>query len=175
MVAPPVIYPGEEFYRNTGAVHWTVACNVVLNGVGKIRIGDAVWPIAEFVVAIILSVATMGMSSNLSGAMQVAAGAVEGAVTTAVMKLVQNSKWCNTFHPLIYVAYIDSNEAHHILCSLMHRKFSPDNGGSGTWSCLGSWNGRIGRIRKKVRINVRETYIYRHSRRIVIRISGNIC
>lgn len=66
-ITPFYIVIGEEFYRNTGAVHWTVSCSAVMDGIGKIRIGDAIWPVADLVVAILISVATLGAGASLSG------------------------------------------------------------------------------------------------------------
>ena len=71
-------------YRNTGAVHWTVKCAALLDGKGKIVIGDAVWPVADLVIQIAIAVATFGVSTyaqvgaNLA---KTAATMVKAAVT----------------------------------------------------------------------------------------------
>jgi hypothetical protein len=36
-----------------------------MDGVGKIRVGDAIWPVADLLVAILVTVATAGLSGML--------------------------------------------------------------------------------------------------------------
>ena len=81
---------GEEFYRNTGAVWWTVRCTVVPDGVGQIRVGDAIWPVADLVVAILVSVGTMGL--GLTGSMLAVARVVAGTVSAGTMELMKSGE-----------------------------------------------------------------------------------
>ncbi len=63
-----VIFPGEEFYRNTGAVWFTTKCQDVsaYGGVGQISYTDAVQSVADITSAIAISVITMGAASKFA-------------------------------------------------------------------------------------------------------------
>lgn len=87
-----VIYPGEVFYRNTGAVWWTLACKPVYDGKGVIRVGEAIWPVADLVVAIIVTIATAGVFTAGTAAHTAASIAVN-AVAGATMSAIQNESF----------------------------------------------------------------------------------
>ena len=76
-------YSGEEFYRNTGGVHWSIACLTVPDGIGKIRIGDAIWPVAELITTILISILTGGYGAAFSTVM--------GAFSSAVMEVIKTA------------------------------------------------------------------------------------
>lgn len=48
-------------------MHWTISCSAVMDGVGKIRIGDAIWPVVDMVVSVLVTIATAGFGSALTG------------------------------------------------------------------------------------------------------------
>jgi hypothetical protein len=93
MIVITITFLGEEFYRNSGAVYWSVTCSTVPDGVGKIRIGDAIWPIADLVVAILISAATMGAGSGLSPSMLAVVQTVSGTASSSALELIKNGKW----------------------------------------------------------------------------------
>lgn len=64
-----------------------MTCTTVPDGVGQIRIGDAIWPVADLVVAILVSCVTMGAGLSAS-----ASAAVETGIA-ASMELMKTSKW----------------------------------------------------------------------------------
>jgi hypothetical protein len=63
-----VIYPGEEFYRNTGAVWFTVECRDVsmFGGVGQKSFTSAVQSVADITTAVAISVITAGAAAKFS-------------------------------------------------------------------------------------------------------------
>ena len=68
-------------------------CAAVLDGVGKIRVGDAIWPVADLVVALLVSAVTLGAGSGLSASMMLAAQTATGSVSAGMMQLMETSKW----------------------------------------------------------------------------------
>lgn len=85
-----VIYPGEEFYRYTGKVHFTVKCRLVLDGQETLTVWDAVLPVADIVLTICLAFATAGMA-GVNAISAATANTIKVAGKGAIAAITQQS------------------------------------------------------------------------------------
>lgn len=81
-----LVQPGQYFYRETGAVWFTVKATINMDNQPTIDAWDAIWPIGTIVLSVALALATAGSSSALSASIAAggAAGSVSGATVAAV-------------------------------------------------------------------------------------------
>ncbi|KAG2497048.1 hypothetical protein HYH03_005047 [Edaphochlamys debaryana] len=87
-----VVKPGATFYRDTGAVWFTVKAKILLDPSKEIKLKDAVLPIAETVVAVLVAAGTAGFGAWLApaaagaGAIGAAGSITYAGLTSAVME-----------------------------------------------------------------------------------------
>ena len=81
-----MVQPGEYFYRETGAVWFTVKATINMDNKPQIDIWDAIWPIAAIIAGAALAFVTVGSSAALSASVAAggAAGSVSGTVVAAI-------------------------------------------------------------------------------------------
>lgn len=74
-------------------------CVQVLDGVGQVRVGDAIWPVGKVIVAIVLSALTLGCSAGLSFML--------GVATDGIMAIIETSEYQTSNHSNAYlISYI---------------------------------------------------------------------
>lgn len=84
-----LVQPGQYFYRETGAVWFTVKAEIRFDNKPNINHWDAIWPVGTIIASVAIAIATFGSSAALSAS--IAAGGSAGSVSGTVVASVAST------------------------------------------------------------------------------------